>query len=180
MKTYRRILVPTFSACPSAAQLDRCRELAALGDSMVRVVRFLDRDNIFESDGPAGIFPQEELIGAKVSDVRHRLDLLLARSGLGWAGLTVVAGDPQKLLAGELKTWQPDLVIVTRGWGHARGVVRAARQTGIPVPDIVVVAPDGLVRKLLNAFLPHGAAGTDFPLGNLKPPFHGDHHHAAS
>lgn len=179
MKTYRRILVPTFSSCPSVAQLNRCSELAALGDCKLRVVHILDRSHIFESDGPAGIFPQEELIAAKVSDVRQRLRLLLDRSGLGWAQSSVSVGDPKKLLARELKTWLPDLVIVTKAWGHAHRVERAAREAGIPMPDILGVAADGLGRKLLNALLPLSVERLPWPLGDIKDPLHGGHHHAA-
>ncbi len=179
MKTYRRILVPTFSSCPSVAQLNRCRELAALGDCKLRVVHILDRSHIFESDGPAGIFPQEELIAGKVADVRQRLHLLLHRSGLGWAQRSVVVGDPKQLLARELKTLAPDLVIVTKAWGHVRRVERAAREAGISMPDIMGVTPDGFIRKLLNALLPLSIESLPWPLGHMKDPLHGGHHHAA-
>jgi hypothetical protein len=172
MKTYRKILVPSFSSCPSVAQLTRCSELAVPGDCKVRVVHILDRSRIFESDGPVGIFPQEELIASKVSDTRQRLRLLLERNELDWAQSSVVVGDPQPLLARELKAMAPELVIVTKGWGHVHRVKRAARQAGIPVPDILDVAADGLVRKIINALLPLSVAA-------LRLPLHGGHHPAA-
>jgi hypothetical protein len=167
MKTYRRILVPTFSSCPSLAQLARCAELAVPRDCMVRVVHILDRSHFFESDGPAGIFPQEELIAGKVADIRERVHLLLNRNGLGWAQSSAVVGDPKKMLANELRTWRPDLVIVTKGWGHTRRIERAAREAGVPMPDIEVVVPDGLVRKLLNALLPLNIEDLRLPLGHI-------------
>lgn len=179
MKAYRRILVTNFSSCPSVAQLSRCGELAARDDCKARIVLLMDRGNIFESDGPAGIFPQEDLIEDKLADARQRLGLLRDRSGLGWAQASVVLGEPKRLLARELKTWHPDLVIVTHGWGHVRRVERAAREAGIPVPDIIGVAPDRLYRKLLNALLPISAAALRFPLGNIDDALHGHHHHAA-
>lgn len=179
MKTYRRILVPTFSSCPSLAQLNRCSELAARGDCKVRVLRFFDPSHIFESDGPAGIFPQEALIAGKVSDTRQRLRQLLDRNGLGWVQSSVVVGDPKQLLARELKAWLPDLVIVTKGWGHARRVGRAAREAGIFMPDILGVSRDGLVRKLLNALLPLSVEAWPLPLGHIKDPLPGGHHDAA-
>jgi|WetSurMetagenome_2_1015567.scaffolds.fasta_scaffold514919_2 hypothetical protein len=179
MKTYRRILVPTISSCPSAAQLTRCGEIAQTSDCKARVVLFIDRRSIFESDGPAGVFPEEEVLAGKVSDARQRLAPLLNRSGLGWVQSSVTYGVPKKLLTSELRTWQPDLVIVTKGWGHAHWVERAAREAGIPVPDIMGVAPDGPFRKLLNALLPLSINAMHFPLDNGKDPIHGGHHGVA-
>lgn len=167
MKRYRRILVTNFSSCPSVAQLSRCGELAARDDCQARIVLLMDRGNVFESDGPAGIFPMEDLIADKLIDARQRLGLLLQRSGLGWAQGVVAMGEPQRLLARELKAWRPDLVIVTHGWGHARRVERVAREAGIPVPDIIGVAPDRLYRKLLNALLPLNVEGLRLPLGHI-------------
>lgn len=179
MKDYRRILVTNFSSCPSVAQLSRCGELAAREDCKARIVLLMNRGNIFESDGPAGIFPQEDLIEGKLADARQRLGLLRDRSGLGWAQASVVLGEPKRLLARELKTWRPDLVIVTHGWGHVRRIERAARAAGIPVPDIIGVAPDRLYRKLLNALLPLSTGILHFPPDSYGGSFHGGQHHAA-
>jgi len=179
MKAYRRILLASFSTCPSVTQLTLCRELVAQpGDGKARVVMFQDRDTVFESDGPAGIFPQDELIRSRAADARQRLDLLLECSGLGQVPSAVRVGEPKELLARELKNWHPDLVVVSRGWGHARRVVRAARQAGIPVPEVMAVAPDHLLRKLLNALLPLSAGILRFPPGNFDGSFHGGHHPA--
>lgn len=82
-------------------------------------------------------------------------------------------------LARELKSWHPDLVIVTRGWGHARRVVRAAQQARIPVPEIMVVAPDHLLRKLLNALLALSAGVLRLPPDNFDGSLNGGYHHAA-
>lgn len=179
MKTYRRILVTNFSSCPSVAQLGLCRELAQQDDSKARVVMFQDRNNMFDSDGPAGIFPPDELIRRWITDARQRVGLLLERSGLGQIQLSVLAGDPQALLVRDLKSWRPDLVIVTRGWGHARRVVSAATEAGIPIPEVMTVAPDHLCRKLLNALLPLSAEILRFPPESYEGPFHGGQHHAA-
>lgn len=167
MKAYRRILVTNFSSCPSVAQLNCCSELATRDDCKARIVLLMDRSSIFESDGPAGIFPQEEMIADKLADARQRLGLLRDRNGLGWAQATVVLGNPKPLLAHELKTWRPDLVIVTHGWGHVRRVEHSAKEAGIPVPDIIGVAPDRLYRKLLNALLPLNVEGLRLPLGHI-------------
>jgi hypothetical protein len=180
MKNYRRILLASLSTCPSVAQLVLCRDLLRQGDCQARVVWFQERSRIFESDGPAGIFPQEELVRSKVADARQRLGLLLENGGLERLPRSVLAGEPQALLARELKTWHPDLVVVTRGWGHARRVARAARAAGIPVPAIRAVAPDHLLRKLLNAFLPLSAGFLRLPGSHFEDAFHGGHHHPAS
>lgn len=180
MKTNRKILLLTFSCCPSVEQMRCSSGLAAQGDCRVRMVCLLDRSRIFDSDGPAGVFPQEELVAGKVSDIRQRLHLLLRRSGLGWAQSSVRVGDPKLLLTRELDSWQPDLVIATRGWGHARRIARAARQAGIPVPEVMAVAPDHLLRKLLNALLPLSAEILHLPPDQFNDSFHGGHHHAAS
>ncbi len=179
MKTYRRILMPTRSCCPSMEQLSRCNELAASGDSKARVVLFLDRNRIFESDGPAGVFPMEELLAEKRIDARQRLGLLLNRSGLGWIQPAVQQGDPRTLLAQEMKSLQPDLVVYDRGFGQARWIARAVHEAGIPAPDLIEVAADGVGRKLLNALLPLSAEFMHFPLLPLKDTHPGEHHWAA-
>lgn len=179
MKDYRRILLASFSTCPSVAQLACCRELAGQSDCKARAVLFQNPNNVFESDGPAGIFPQEELIRSRAAAARQRLGLLLEHNGLGRLPSSVQVGKPQELLTRELKSWQPDLVIVTRGWGHTRRFVRAAQQAGVPVPEIMAVAPDHLLRKMLNALLPLSAGVLRIPPGNFDGWFHGGHHHAA-
>ncbi len=180
MKNPRRILLPSFSTYSSVTQLAVCRELAGQGDSKARVVLLQDRNRIFESDGPAGIFPQEELIRRKVAAARQHLSLLLERGGLERTQRSVQCGDSRELLARELKSWHPDLVVVTRGWGHARRVELAAREAGIPVPEVMVVAPDHPFRKLLNALLPLSVGILRFPGGRFDDSFHGGHHPAAS
>lgn len=175
MKTYQRILLPTRSGCPSMAQLSRCKELATLGGSKARVVLFLDRNRIFESDGPAGIYPMDGLLTEKAVDV----GLLLNRSGLGWIQPEVQLGDPRKQLVQEMQSWQPDLVIYDRKWGHARWIERAVRKAGVSAPDIIAVAADGVFRKLLNALLSLSAEFMRFPLFPLKGAHPGEHHWAA-
>lgn len=179
MKNYRRILLASFFTCPSVAQLVECRELMGQDDCQARVVWFQDRGRIFESDGPAGVFPQEELVRSKVADARQRLGLLLESGGLDRLPRSVLAGEPQALLTRELKIWHPDLVVVTRGWGHVRRIARAAREAGIPMPAIRAVAPDHFLRKLLNAFLPLSAGFLRLPAGHCEDSFHGGHHSAA-
>lgn len=179
MKTYQRILLPTLSCCPSMAQLRRCNELAATGDSKARVVLFIDRNIIVESDGPAGVFPMEDKLSEKVVAARQRLGLLLDRSGLDWVQPVVQLGDPGKLLTQVMKSWQPDLVVYDRGLGHARWVEHAMRDAGITAPDIIDVAADGIFRKLLNALLPLSADLMHFPLFPHRDTHPGEHHWAA-
>ena len=154
MRAYKKILVPSISACPSMAQLTRCSEIATTRGSEARVIQFIDSSSGFESDGPAGGFP-DELAARKVPAARKRLELLLSRSRLGWAECCVTHGQPDSLLAGTLREWQPDLVIVSSGWGHTRWVERAARVAGIAIPDILGVKADGLLGRLLGGMLPN-------------------------
>ena len=57
MKTYRRILVPIFSAGQTALLLHRVSDLVQGGSAKLLVVRILDTHSGFESDGPAGMLP---------------------------------------------------------------------------------------------------------------------------
>jgi hypothetical protein len=179
MKTYRRILVPSISVCPSLAQLTRCGEIAAAGDSEVKVVLFIDTASGIESDGPAGVLP-EGRAARKVPSARRRLDLLLAGNGLSWARSAVAYGAPGSLLSKVLRQWQPDLVIVPSGWWHARWVERAAQKAEIVTPDILGVKADGLFGKL-RAWLPLVTDAMHFPPGHVGShslhPANGGYHH---
>lgn len=163
MKAYKRILVPSVSACPSTAQLARCSEIATAGGGEARVMQFIDSGSGFEPDGPAGVFP-DELAARKVPAARRRLELLLARNRLGWVRSAVSHGDPRVLLAIALAEWPPDLVIVSSGWGHTRWVESAARAAGIAIPDILGVKADGLLGRLLGGMLPHAMPRTPHSL----------------
>jgi len=160
MKTYRKILIPSIATCPAAAQLARGAEVAAAGDSAVRVVQFIDSRTGFEADGPAGTLPLEKA-ARRVPAARRRLELTLARSPLGWAKSSVIHGEPDRLLANVLRAWQPDLVIVTSGWSRSRWVEQAAREACIAVPDILSVEGDGVLTRLLRTILRHAAADAD-------------------
>jgi hypothetical protein len=155
-KAYKRILVPFGSACPSAAQLVQGSTIAATHHATVQVMQFIDGSPTFPSDGPAGrlVFKRD---ARTVRLARRRLDMLLARSRLGWVESSVMQGDPAGLLACVLMNWQPDLVIVSAELGRKQWVEFAAMTAGIPVPDILDAETGANLTPRLDRSITHPA-----------------------
>ena len=143
MKTYRRILVPIFSASQTALLLHRVSDLVQGGSAQLLVVRILDTHSGYESDGPAGMLP-EEAAGRRARDAGKRLDLQLARHNLAWAEARVLWRDPKAAMAEVVDTWNPDLVVTIAG-GFPEGFADGA--------DILRVDRRNLLGRLADAML---------------------------
>ena len=146
MKTYRRILVPIFSAGQAALLLQRVSDLVQGGSAQLLVVRILDTRSGFESDGPAGMLPEEAAV-RRARDARKRLDLQLARHDLAWAEARVLWRDPKTAMAEVVDAWSPDLVVTIAG-GFPEGLADGA--------DILKVDRRNLLGRLAEVIL-------DFP-----------------
>ena len=143
MKTYRRILVPIFSAGQAALLLQRVSDLVQGGSAQLLVVRILDTRSGFESDGPAGMLPEEAAV-RRARDARKRLDQQLARHDLAWAEARVLWRDPKAAMAEVVDAWSPDLVVTIAG-GFPEGLADGA--------DILKVDRRNLLGRLADALL---------------------------
>ena len=143
MKTYRRILVPIFSASQTALLLHRVSDIVQGGSAQLMVVRILDTHSGYEADGPAGMLP-EEAAGRRARDAGKRLDLQLARHNLTWAEARVLWRDPKAAMAEVVDTWNPDLVVTIAG-GFPEGFADGA--------DILRVDRRNLLGRLADAML---------------------------
>ncbi len=146
MKIYRRILVPIFSAGQTALLLHRVSDLVQGGSAQLLVARILDTHSGFESDGPAGMLPEETAV-RRARDARKRLDLQLARHNLAWAEARVLWRDPKAALAEVVDAWSPDLVVTIAG-GFPESLADGA--------DILTVDRRKLLGRLADVIL-------DFP-----------------
>lgn len=124
MKTYRRILVPIFSTAQTALLLHRVSDLVQDASAQLLVVRILDTHSGFESDGPAGMLPEEAAV-RRARDAGKRLDLQLARHNLAWAEARVIWRDPKAAMAEVVEAWSPDLVVTIAG-GFPEGLANGA------------------------------------------------------
>ena len=146
MKTYRRILVPIFSASQTALLLHRVSDLVQGGSAQLLVARILDTHSGYESDGPAGMLPEESAV-RRARDAGKRLDLQLARHNLAWAEARVLWRNPKAAIADVVDTWAPDLVVTIAG-GFPEGFADGA--------DILRVGRRNLLGRLADVIL-------DFP-----------------
>jgi hypothetical protein len=106
-------------------------------------VRILDTRSGFESDGPAGMLPEEAAVW-RARDARKRLDLQLARHDLAWAEARVLWRDPKAAMAEVVDAWSPDLVVTIAG-GFPEGLADGA--------DILKVDRRNLLGRLADALL---------------------------
>jgi nucleotide-binding universal stress UspA family protein len=142
MKTYRRILVPIYRHGQAESLLGTLQDIVADGHPQVMVVRIVAPDSFAEPDGPAAMLP-EERAARQAGEARRRLDLLLARLGLGWVESQVVWRSPAARLREIVAEWHPDLVIACRG----------ERIADLPAGvDVLATAGHGLLRRLADLF----------------------------
>ncbi len=142
MKTYRRILVPLTAAGQCDTLLCRAAEIAQEHNAKMLVLRVLDIRSGFAPDGPAALRP-EEAAARRAPNVKKRLDLLLARNNLGWAEAKVQWGEPKKVLAEVIDSWQPDLVLACAG-DLPQGFVHGS--------DLLTVNCRSLLKRLIEVF----------------------------
>lgn len=133
---YKRILIPSLTGCPSAAQLNQGATLAARDQAAVQVMQIVDNQPVFEPDGPAGVLATRRNT-RQLADARKRLDIHLARSRLSGVRSSVLFGEPDALLAGILRQWQPDLLIVAAGQERAPWIRNAVVTAAIAMPKIL-------------------------------------------
>ncbi len=114
MNSYQRILVPVPAGSHGDVLLHRAAGLSHAQGSQMLVVHVIDTRSGFEPDGPAGVLPGEAA-ARRVSEMKRRLDLQLARNNLSWAEAKVVWGEPKVRLAEIIHAWKPDIIVACDG-----------------------------------------------------------------
>jgi hypothetical protein len=133
---YKRILIPSLGACPSAAQLKQGASLAARDRATVQVMQIVESQSTFEPDGPVGLLAVRRNV-RRLAAACKRLDIHLARSRLSGVRSSVLCGEPDTLLARALRQWQPDLVIVAAGQARAPWILQAMVAAAVALPEIL-------------------------------------------
>ncbi|MBI4755864.1 MAG: SulP family inorganic anion transporter [Betaproteobacteria bacterium] len=153
-KRYRRILVPYAPGWRGEALLARAAELAGAGQAALMVVQVLEERRGFDSDGPAGTLPAERL-ARRQPQARRELELLLARSSLGWAQARVLHGEAAAALAEVMRTWRPDLVVTCPSLLPAGRIEAMSPEGGATVPDVLSVGCMNIVARARRVLFSH-------------------------
>lgn len=147
MNHYRRILITLPSDARAEALLHQADEQLKQGNPQVLILQVLDTRSGFEADGPAANLPME-CAARRIPAARKRLDLLLARHGLGWIETRIVCGEPEPMLRQCIQEWRPDLLVACAShWSSAAETLAAADG-----PDFLGIKCHGLLRRLGAAF----------------------------
>lgn len=144
MRAYQRILVCIREAGEAEALLGTLGEVAAGRRPDVLVVWLVNPRQGQTQDGPAATLPGEQA-ARRAAQAMKRLELQLARSGLGWVAAKVFWRDPAGQLGEVVRSWRPDLVIAAR----------ARLPADLPAHiDVLQTAGRGALRRLADALRP--------------------------
>ena len=146
MQRYRRVLAFVTVAVDAPAVVSRAAQLARLHASELALAAVVDIVPGFECDRYP-VVTGDELRREIATDVRARLERLLA-DARGAGEILVACGEESEAVTHVLRSWRPDLVVVSRRADH--GVTSHARAGH----DVLAVGGDehpGFAGRLMNA-----------------------------